>query len=1505
MSSRVIMTTSPCCFYRLVFFIFLLLLGKTYEGPADSSSVYGGNNPVFTVAGYTDDTVDRLAKKMDIPASVASLTYPTAFHFDGQGNIYIADKTAIWLYTASTTTMSIFIGGGIDDGGDGVVATDVVITDTRGVTGDSYGNIYYSDFEKCVVRKYDITQGTVSTVVGVYESCQDSAQSGDFLLSDVRLNCPWGIFFSDLTDSLFIAVSASNYVLEVDFNLGKARCVLGQWSVTENSPGNLPPLSTNMNTPIAVFVRAEEEDSNTLYCVDSGNNLVRKVALTNDANSTIVISTAGSSGSSGSDGQAPADTSISQPICAAVNSVGDLFVVEYPSVIRRALAFESIVSTISSTTAPYIVSKMTISAVNFTTILGCGLDSFGNLVVSSRVDSTIIIWKIQAPSLDGSQVEALVGYMGGVTIPAQWLPLSTGGNIAMWSDTRKNLYVVDGVSNGVHKIDTTTNTSSYYAGGLIAGYDGGRLPATLSRMNAPNQIVGDTLGNLYIYDSKNARIRTVKTDGVLYDLVGDDGSVDGVLAMAYDSSRHCLYLGREEFAQKLDITGVVLESFFASDLTNMISSFWVDSFFDLYATDDQTTTLVHYLNISSNTMKDIPYYSPFTDNPSCCPIVALCGDYFNNLYIMYDNFSSIMMIDFQSKQTSIVFGSRDKHVATVIPGEFVRPTAAIKLPVACYSDIRSNTFYFAEVIGRNARIRAQLRRLPVTVNPSMPPTKRPTVQPSVTRPAQPATQPLRRPSSQWSIVTPPNAPFTKHFGASPTQKPSYQPSTQLSGQSSPEPSSQPTGQPSGQPTLQPSRSPSQPNLASSRLLTTVAGYKTLSGPTDSSAIIATFTNIGGVWMNDLGHIYIADDVVVKKIFPDSNSIILYAGGGSNLGAAVSPASDKKFGRIGGLAVDELDRVYLTDSNNSRVHVIDPTTMLVYTIAGVGSVGYSGDGSFANQAWLNRPSGLFYHSSHVLYVADTGNHLVRSVDLSARFNDVSTMGTSIINTVVGSYNSTPSAENVEGTSASFGEIRSIWVSAEGVIFLTDAAKCSVYKFHPGIDLVNRVVGNGTCSSSVIPANSSVPATSISLQTIVSITGGDDEDTLYVSPNDANGLRRVKLSSLSMERVTASSDSLVVGHDLPAIVEKVSASYCFYYNKRDSDEISSNNTMIIADTVQKYVWRYRPDTRKMEVITGFVGGLSVPANSVNLGLITSMAANTANGDLYLVDENKNKIYLIKRQNSGRMISIMAGTGLAGYNGDDQPASLAALNYPMSIVIDTRHGDLYISELYGLRVRKIDGNTLSISTVMGTGISTCDSSLLTYRGPATSFNLCNPLGLAMDSRMGVLYYSDRSYVIRKLSLNNGTIETIAGNGIKGCLNGGLLTSQIGNIYTMVLNHYGNSIYIFDVDYHCVRLVDLVQDHITTVVGQCGTSGYSEDGVRASAALLKSPRAGSLDAEGNLYIFSVNNAGIHYVLRSYSQRLYHFVGNGSVLGFSGDDEPLLSSLTYNSLASLIVDGD
>ena len=81
----------------------------------------------------------------------------------------------------------------------------------------------------------------------------------------------------------------------------------------------------------------------------------------------------------------------------------------------------------------------------------------------------------------------------------------------------------------------------------------------------------------------------------------------------------------------------------------------------------------------------------------------------------------------------------------------------------------------------------------------------------------------------------------------------------------------------------------------------------------------------------------------------------------------------------------------------------------------------------------------------------------------------------------------------------------------------------------------------------------------------------------------------------------------------------------------------------------------------------------------------------------------------------ISTIAGTGMAGYNGDGIAPPGAQLNWPNS-VLRAPNGDTYIADTFGQRVRKVDADTGRISTVAGTGV-------LGYNGdgiPATSAQL-----------------------------------------------------------------------------------------------------------------------------------------------------------------------------------------
>ena len=84
----------------------------------------------------------------------------------------------------------------------------------------------------------------------------------------------------------------------------------------------------------------------------------------------------------------------------------------------------------------------------------------------------------------------------------------------------------------------------------------------------------------------------------------------------------------------------------------------------------------------------------------------------------------------------------------------------------------------------------------------------------------------------------------------------------------------------------------------------------------------------------------------------------------------------------------------------------------------------------------------------------------------------------------------------------------------------------------------------------------------------------------------------------------------------------------------------------------------------------------------------------GNLYIADASNNRV---RRVDTAGIITTVAGTGHAGYNGDNQPAIAAELNKPLAAVADNS-GNLYIADNKNMRVRLVSGGT--ITTYAGTG-------------------------------------------------------------------------------------------------------------------------------------------------------------------------------------------------------------
>ncbi|MEU5996783.1 RICIN domain-containing protein [Streptomyces sp. NPDC047197] len=256
----------------------------------------------------------------------------------------------------------------------------------------------------------------------------------------------------------------------------------------------------------------------------------------------------------------------------------------------------------------------------------------------------------------------------------------------------------------------------------------------------------------------------------------------------------------------------------------------------------------------------------------------------------------------------------------------------------------------------------------------------------------------------------------------------------------------------------------------------------------------------------------------------------------------------------------------------------------------------------------------------------------------------------------------------------------------------------------------------------------------------------------------------------------------------------------------------------------------------------------------------------------------------------ISTVAGTGSAGFDGDGGPATSGQLKNPSGIAMDNA-GTLYFADRTNHRIRKIttDGK---ISTVAGTGIKGSGGD----GGPATAAQLNTPRGVAVDDA-GVLYVADYdNFRVRKIT-TDGKISTVAGTGKAGFSgDGGPSTAaQLKRPYGLAVDSTG-VLYIADLEDHRVRKVT-TDGKISTVAGT-GKAGFSGDGGPAVAAQLQKPNGVAVDGAGSLYIADGEN---HRVRKITNDGTISTVAGTGTAGSSGDDGPATSAQLDKPLAVLV----
>jgi sugar lactone lactonase YvrE len=261
----------------------------------------------------------------------------------------------------------------------------------------------------------------------------------------------------------------------------------------------------------------------------------------------------------------------------------------------------------------------------------------------------------------------------------------------------------------------------------------------------------------------------------------------------------------------------------------------------------------------------------------------------------------------------------------------------------------------------------------------------------------------------------------------------------------------------------------------------------------------------------------------------------------------------------------------------------------------------------------------------------------------------------------------------------------------------------------------------------------------------------------------------------------------------------------------------------------------------------------------------------------------------------VSTVAGNGKWIYDGDGEWAIWASLYLPMGGAADAA-GNLFISDSNNQRIRRVDGNTQSISTVVGNGTPGFGGD----DGPATSAMLDVPADVKLDGA-GNLYIADSAnHAVRMVNAATGIIRTIAGIGGRAGYSGdgGPAAQALLDNPDGIAFDGDHALYISDTGNNVIRKVDLTTGTITTVAGT-GTAGFSGDGGPGTSGQLNLPWGIALGSEGSLYIADLLNNRIRKL--SPAGTLSTIAGTG-VNGFAGDNGPATAAV-LNVPAGVAVD--
>ena len=278
----------------------------------------------------------------------------------------------------------------------------------------------------------------------------------------------------------------------------------------------------------------------------------------------------------------------------------------------------------------------------------------------------------------------------------------------------------------------------------------------------------------------------------------------------------------------------------------------------------------------------------------------------------------------------------------------------------------------------------------------------------------------------------------------------------------------------------------------SGVIRTVAGNGTSGFGGDGGPAISAELNFPtDIAVDSAGSLYIADfqNNRIRKVTAGGAISTVAGNGTGGYSGDGSSATSAQIYQPEGLAIDSAGNLYIADSGNNRVRKVT-VGGLISTIAGNGSLGYSGDGGFATSAQFHQPEGLAVDSGGNLYIADSDNNRIRKVTADG-----------VISTVAGSGTAGYSGDGGPATSAQISFPLGVVVDAAGNLYIADTNNNRIRKVTTD-GVISTVAGTGTFGYS----GDGGPATSARLSQPEGMAL-DAAGSFYIADSFNNRVRRV--------------------------------------------------------------------------------------------------------------------------------------------------------------------------------------------------------------------------------------------------------------------------------------------------------------------------------------------------------------------------------------------------------------